>query len=986
MGIVFALSLALNPVPARAETEASAWKSTLDRVASAVVVLRVSTPRAFDDLTPGTSTATGFVVDAQRGLILTNRHVVTPGPVVAEAVFQNNEEVEVQAVYRDPVHDFGIFRYNPEDVRFMRSGQLTLAPEGARVGTEIRVVGNDAGEKLSILQATIARLDRDAPDYGRTTFNDFNTFYIQAASGTSGGSSGSPVIDIDGRVVALNAGGKRMAASSFYLPLNRVKRAVELIQRGEPVTRGTVQVVFTHLPFDEVRRLGLRSETEASVRSAFRDGTGMIVVREVVPNGPAAGKLRVGDVIVRVDGVPVNAFLPIEATLDENVGESVTFELERGGESLRVEIQIEDLHGITPATYLEYAGGVLNPLSYHQARNASVPVGGVFVASSGYALGRAGVPRHAVITELAGEPTPTLERFEAVLASKAHDARLPVRFFLLSQPNAENVAVLRNDRRWFSMRRCERDDSTGRWPCQESPEPPPAQTAQKGETTFDAEGAWAVRRIAPSLVMVRTSVPYRLDGVHGEQFHGTGLVVDKERGLVVVDRETVPIALADITLTFAGSLEVPGELVYLHPERNLAVVRYDPELIGDTPVRAATIASPELEVGDDVWMVGLTSTERVVSRRTRIARREPMHMPLTHPPRFREMNLEVATLEDAAQTVGGVLTDRLGRVTAFWASFSTGSGASAEGFFGAISGHHLLRMIEPLRAGTDVAWHSLGIELDPLTLADGRDRGLSDRQARRLERHDPEGRRVLSVLRRTVGMPGESLFREGDLILSIDGDPVTRPLDLQRVSLGGRFIVEVLRDGEERKIEVEPVPMSGEGTKRAVLWSGALLQAPHPALSSQYSVPPGGVYVSRHWYGSPSTRYGIAATSRIVAVDGQPVTDLDTFLEAVQTKGDRDAVRLETVDLDGKPDVITLKLDLEYWPTYELRRNGGAWERVSHRAGEGGGEGDADPARVVHRLPANATEAQLGALPGALPGTFPGTFSGALSGASRVQR
>jgi len=134
------------PGQARAVTEASAWQETLDRVAPAVVVLRISSTRSFDDSGAGTSTATGFVVDAKRGLILTNRHVVTPGPVVAEAVFQNNEEVSIQAVYRDPVHDFGLFRYDPKDVRFIETGELTLAPERARVGTEIRVVGNDAGE------------------------------------------------------------------------------------------------------------------------------------------------------------------------------------------------------------------------------------------------------------------------------------------------------------------------------------------------------------------------------------------------------------------------------------------------------------------------------------------------------------------------------------------------------------------------------------------------------------------------------------------------------------------------------------------------------------------------------------------------------------------------------------------------------------------------------------------------------------------------
>lgn len=924
------LSVSVACVPAHALTEARAWRETLDRVALAVVVLRVSTPRAFDDSTAGTMTATGFVVDEELGLILTNRHVVTPGPVVAEAVFQNNEEVAVRAVYRDPVHDFGIFRYDPKEVRFLDPGRLELSPERARVGTEIRVVGNDAGEKLSILQGTIARLDRAAPEYGRTSFNDFNTFYIQAASGTSGGSSGSPVVDIDGRVIGLNAGGKRNAASSYYLPLDRVKRAVERIRRGEPVARGTLQAILAHRPFDEVRRLGLRAETEAQIREHFPNGTGMIVVREVVPGGPAEGILRVGDVIVGVAGRPVNAFLPIESTLDGRVGETVALDIERRGRASRVEIPVADLHAISPSAYLEYGGGVLNPLSYHQARNASVAVGGVYVSSAGYALSRAGIPRRAVITEIAGEATPTLGHFEEVLAAQPHDARLLVRFFMLGQPRSPMVALLRNDRRWFSMRSCRRDDSTGRWPCTDSPVPPPMAEPVGGETEFAIDAPWAVRRVAPSLVMVTTSIPYRLDGVHGEQFRGTGLIVDRDRGLVIVDRETVPIALADITLTFNGSVEIPGELVYLHPERNLAVVRYDPALIGNTPVREAKIRDVDLDVGDDVWLVGLTSTERIVSRRTRIARREPVRMPLAHPPRFREANLEVASVEDAAQTVGGVLTDRRGRILAFWASFSLGNGAANDGFFGGVQGRHLLRMVEPLRAGKPVDWHSLGLELDPLTLASARDRGLSEAQARRLEKHDPKGRRVLAVVRRTVGTPGEALFREGDLILGIDGDPVSRSRDLHRASLGGRVAIEILRDGEEQTIRAKPAPMSGQGTTRAVLWAGALLQAPHPALAAQYGIPQGGVYVSRHWFGSPSTRYRLEATSRIVAVDGHTIADLDEFLAAVAIKSDRAAVRLDTLDLDGKPDVITLKVDLEYWPTYELRRIEGVWERLGH--------------------------------------------------------
>ena len=80
--------------PARA-AESPAWDRTLERIAMSVVTIEIDQTRAFDTEWNQSSQATGFVVDAGRGLILTNRHVVTPGPVVATAVFQSREEVEL---------------------------------------------------------------------------------------------------------------------------------------------------------------------------------------------------------------------------------------------------------------------------------------------------------------------------------------------------------------------------------------------------------------------------------------------------------------------------------------------------------------------------------------------------------------------------------------------------------------------------------------------------------------------------------------------------------------------------------------------------------------------------------------------------------------------------------------------------------------------------------------------------------------------------
>ncbi|CAJ2631157.1 unnamed protein product [Trifolium pratense] len=310
----------------------------------------------------------------------------------------------------------------------------------------------------------------------RDGYNDFNSFYIQAVSGTKAGSSGSPVIDWQGRAVALNAGGNTSRKSAYFLPLERVVRALRFLQKGSetyvdiwmPVSipRGTLQVTFLHKVFDETRRLGLRSETEQTVRHASPTSeTGMLVVESVVPGGPADKHLEPGDVLVRVNGQVTTQFLRLETILDANVNSNIELQIERGGSSKCLTILVQDLHSITPDYFLEIGGAVIHPLSYQQARNFRFHCGLVYVAEPGDKFLEARVPRHAIIKKFAWEEISCLEKLISVLSKLSWGVQVPLEYISHVDRHQRKLVMVTVDcHEWHAPPQIyTRDDSTGLW-------------------------------------------------------------------------------------------------------------------------------------------------------------------------------------------------------------------------------------------------------------------------------------------------------------------------------------------------------------------------------------------------------------------------------------------------------------------------------------------------------------------------------------------
>ena len=922
-----ALLCLLLIVNAKAD-QASSWVKTVKNVADSVVTLRVDAARAFDTAVNNSSQATGFVVDAERGLILTNRHVVQPGPVTASALFSNREEIELTAVYRDPVHDFGFFKYNPDDLKFIKPKTLKLKSNKAKVGVAIRVVGNDAGEQLSILAGTLARLDRPAPYYGRGRYNDFNTFYYQSASGVSGGSSGSPVIDINGDVLALNAGGSVKAASSFFLPLERIKRVLKLLQQDKPVPRGTLQTTFSYKPYDEVRRLGLRTEIEAQLRKV-NHGVGLLVVKISVPQGPGDGVLESGDILLKA-GVSkqslkwMRRFEEYESLLDANVGKTVYLLIERNGKPVTVSLKVQDLHAITPDEYIEFGAAVVHNLSYQQARHLNRPLTGVYVADPGYVFSSSGIPRGAVILKMNNKDIHDLDDFEKELSILLDGQQVAVHFITFKESKRMHVSIMNMDRHWFALKKCKRDDVKAYWSCKSLQTVEKTYKEKPGKVNFFKYRDARAEKLSPSIVYVQFDLPYHINGVQEAHYGGAGLIIDAEEGLVLVDRNTVPVAMGDVRIVFAGAVDVPGQVLFVHPLHNMAIVKYDPALLGDAQAETAVLKSRKQESGDDVWLVGIKSDHSLLVEKMNVGAIDALEFSIPKTPKFRESNLDVISLNNAPFSRGGVLTDEQGQVVSLWSSFSYGEGDEYKQFEWGVPVDLVEELLKQWHCCKSFKYKSLDVELSTLTIAQARKLGLSSEWLDRLQNTN-EKRQVLAVSRRVGGSDAFNKLEEGDLLLAVDGETVYNFRDVERATQKEKVELTIVRSAQEIKVMINTSDLNVQGTDKVLQWAGALIQNPHRAIAAQRGIAPQGVYVSSVWRGSPASRYGVNAVLRIMEIENKKVENLDEFIKLTTEYKDKEYIRIKVRDLIDREGVVTLKQDLRYWPTRKIYRENGKW-------------------------------------------------------------
>ena len=124
------------------------WTEQIASFKPMVVNIETASEVVFETESKGTSFATGFVVDAERGIIATNRHVTGSSPAYIKINFHDGSFTEAKILYYDPTHDFGFYKIDSAEVDFELQSVTLGKWDKLSLGDELLLIGNNEKESI----------------------------------------------------------------------------------------------------------------------------------------------------------------------------------------------------------------------------------------------------------------------------------------------------------------------------------------------------------------------------------------------------------------------------------------------------------------------------------------------------------------------------------------------------------------------------------------------------------------------------------------------------------------------------------------------------------------------------------------------------------------------------------------------------------------------------------------------------------------------
>lgn len=232
------------------------------------------------------SLGSGVIVDAKKGYILTNHHVIKHATQIT-ATLDDGTQLEAKLIGSDPDSDVAVIQ-----VKHDKLTAVALADsDKLRRGDFVVAIGSPFGLMQTVTSGIISALGRS--DLGIEGYE----YFIQTDASINPGNSGGALVDLNGHLVGINtailapSGGN--VGIGFAIPINMARAIMEQIIEHGDVKRGALGVTIQNLTPELANSFGLDDDNGA-------------VITEVAP-GSAADKAGIepGDIITEVNGKKV---------------------------------------------------------------------------------------------------------------------------------------------------------------------------------------------------------------------------------------------------------------------------------------------------------------------------------------------------------------------------------------------------------------------------------------------------------------------------------------------------------------------------------------------------------------------------------------------------------------------------------------------------------------------------------------------------------
>ncbi|MGE0284562.1 MAG: DegQ family serine endoprotease [Rhizobiaceae bacterium] len=354
---------------------------------------------------PRTGAGSGVIVDARRGYIITNHHVIDDADEIT-VTLRDRRTFTAKLIGSDKLTDIALLQIEADDLVAAPIGDST----SLQVGDYVIAIGNPFGLGHTVTAGIVSALGRSGINVD--SYEDF----IQTDASINPGNSGGPLINLKGEVVGINSaimgpsGGN--VGIGFAVPSAMMRSVMDqLIEHGE-VSRGQIGIMISNLTPDVAANLGVSASAGALVNS-------------VVPDSPAdrAG-IEAGDVVTALNDAPVDA-----TSLRNRIGlmrSGTTIELDvlRDGKTRELRVTIGKAEEIEEAREGDMRPALEGASFSATGRGDKVQGIRVDAVAEGSAAERLNLRAGDIITSINRKPVESLREFYDALGASPRQAVL----------------------------------------------------------------------------------------------------------------------------------------------------------------------------------------------------------------------------------------------------------------------------------------------------------------------------------------------------------------------------------------------------------------------------------------------------------------------------------------------------------------------------------------------------------------------------------